>query len=157
MQHKKPDLTQLIQYVNQAESVQREMRDILNRLTPKICGQCEHKCCEGFPLEGWFTLEDYVLFRIKYGKPTPPPNRIKLDTACHFLTLKGCSLPENMRPFTCVKVNCETLTQSIQSIGKHQRFNQLKNKLDTIHKQTSDSVHGKSHVAAFEINTCFNP
>jgi len=141
MQYKKSAIACLSPYVNQAETVQNEMRKILNHLTPKICGKCEHKCCEGFPLEGWFSLEDYVLFRVKYAKPIPPPNRIKRDTACYFLTPEGCSLPENMRPFTCVKTNCEMLTESIKSIGKYQRFNQLKNTLDKIHRQASHSIN----------------
>lgn len=148
MQHNQSEMARLTRYVNQAEIVQKEMREILNPLTPGICGPCEHKCCEGFPLEGWFSLEDYVLFRVKYEKPVPPPNRMKRDTACHFLTPEGCSLPENMRPFTCVKINCERLTQSIKSTGMYERFNQLKNKLDTIHKQTSHSINGKGSVAS---------
>ena len=143
MHHKQPEMACLTRYLNQAEAVQKEMREILNRLTPEICGACENKCCEGFPLESWFTYEDYVLFRVKYEKPTPPPNRIKRDTACYFLTPEGCSLPENMRPFTCVKINCEKITQSIKSIGKYHRFNQLKNKLDSIFKQTSHCINGK--------------
>lgn len=153
MQCKKPEIAYLSQYVNQAETVQNEMRKILNPLTPKICGPCEHKCCEGFPLEGWFSLEDYVLFRVKYGKPVPPPNRIKRDTACYFLTPEGCSLPDNMRPFTCVKTNCVILTEAIKLIGKYQRFNQLKNTLDKIHRQASHSINGKSSVAKHETNS----
>ena len=141
MQCKKPEIAYLSQYVNQAETVQNEMRKILNPLTPKICGPCEHKCCEGFPLEGWFSLEDYVLFRVKYGKPIPPLNRIKRDAACYFLTPEGCSLPEDMRPFTCVKINCKTLTESIKSIGEDKRFNKLKSALDKIHHEVSHSIN----------------
>jgi len=131
------EIAHLSQYVTQAKNIQYEMRGILNQLTPLICSHCENKCCEGFPLEGWFSLEDYVLFRVKYDKPIPPINRIKRDTACFFLTPKGCSLPEDMRPFTCVKINCEKLTESIKAIGKARRFNQLKSALDKIHSEVS--------------------
>jgi len=141
MQRKGNEVTFLSQYANQATMVQNEMREILNHLTPQTCGHCDNKCCEGFPLEGWFSLEDYVLFRVKYGKPIPPPNRIKRDTACYFLTPEGCSLPEDMRPFTCVKINCKTLTESIKSIGEDKRFNKLKSALDKIHHEVSHSIN----------------
>jgi len=131
------EISHFSRYVNQATQVQNEMRKVLNQLTPHICGYCENKCCEGLPLEGWFCLEDYILFRVKYGKPIPPINRIKRDTCCYFLTPEGCSLPEDLRPFTCVKINCEKLTESIKSKGEYKRFNQLKSALDEIHKEVS--------------------
>lgn len=138
------EIVHFSQHVNHATHIQNEMREILNQVTPHICSHCENKCCEGFPLEGWFSLEDYVLFRMKYGKPIPPPNRIKRDTACYFLTPEGCSLPEDMRPFTCVKINCEQLTESIKAIGKIKRFNQLKNSLEKIHKEVSPIINNNN-------------
>jgi len=131
----------LSQYANRATIIQSEMRKILNQLAPYICTHCKNKCCEGFPLEGWFSLEDYILFRLKYGKPIPPANRVKCNTACYFLTPEGCSLPEDMRPFTCVKINCEKITEFIKSMGKAQRFNQLKNALDKIHSEVSSIIN----------------
>lgn len=151
IRRKGPEIAYLSRYVNQAETVQNGLRKILNHFTPQICGQCDNKCCEGFPLEGWFSLEDYVLFRAKYGKPIPPPNRIKHDTACYFLTPEGCSLPEDMRPFTCVKTNCDTLTESIKSIGKYQQFNQFKSALDKIHREVSHRINGNSPVMKSEV------
>ncbi|KPJ56224.1 MAG: hypothetical protein AMJ42_05590 [Deltaproteobacteria bacterium DG_8] len=139
------EISHLSRYVTQATNIQNEMREILNQLTPHICGHCENKCCEGFPLEGWFSLEDYILFRVKYGKPIPPINRIKRDTSCYFLTPEGCSLPEDMRPFTCVKTNCEKLTESIKAIGEYKRFNQLKSALDKIHREVSHIINTQPH------------
>ncbi len=122
----------LLRYADQAGVVQSEMREILDQLTPQPCSDCERTCCEGFPVEGWFSLEDYALFRVKFGIPTLPTKRIRRDTACSFLTPEGCSLKENLRPFPCVKVNCESLKESLIVMGKVQRFNQLKDIIDTI-------------------------
>jgi len=148
------EIAHLSQYANQARITQNEMREILNHLTPHICGNCENKCCEGFPLEGWFSLEDYVLFRVEYGKPIPPPNRIKRDTACYFLTPEGCSLPEDMRPFTCVKINCKRLTESIEAVGKAQRFNQLKSDLDKINRGVYHIINRNNLLSSHYGQTC---
>ena|GEM_PF-558778 len=140
--HLGTEVFQFSSLINRASHIQQEMRKILDELTPHHCGPCENKCCEGLPLEGWFSLEDYVLFRVKYGKPLPPANRIQRDTACYFLTSCGCSLPEDMRPFTCVKINCETLTESIKAISKITHFNQLKSALEDIHQEVSSLIEG---------------
>ena len=124
----------------QASAIQNQMRAILRSVAHGFCGPCEHKCCEGFPLEGWFSFEDYVLFRIKYGKPAIPPNRILKDTACYFLTPEGCSLPADMRPFTCVKVNCEQLNDVLKWRGKENHFNLLRKALDAIHLEVSQRI-----------------
>jgi hypothetical protein len=124
----------------QASAVQNQMRAILNEVAPSVCGPCEHKCCEGFPLEGWFSFEDYLLFRITYGKPAVPADRVMRDTACAFLTPDGCSLPADMRPFTCVKVNCEQINAALQRSGKERRYNLLRKALDAIIREVSQSV-----------------
>lgn len=126
------DSAHLLRYTERASVVQSEMREILNQLTSHLCSHCKHTCCEGSPVDGWFSLEDYALFRVKYGIPTPPTNHVMRDRGCSFLTPGGCSLPENMRPFSCVKVNCEELKESLNSLGEVQRFNQLKDSLDDI-------------------------
>ncbi|MBW1853454.1 MAG: hypothetical protein JRJ00_02040 [Deltaproteobacteria bacterium] len=135
---------QFSQWASNAANIQEEIRSILNHLTSRLCSQCEHVCCEGFPVEGWFSVEDYILFRAKYDKPIPPLNRIERDTACFFLAPGGCSLPEDLRPFTCVKINCEKLTDSIKAQGKEHRFNQLKNSLDDIRREVSLTIHRHS-------------
>jgi len=127
-----------------ASAVQIQMRAILNEAAPGFCGPCEHKCCEGFPLEGWFSFEDYVLFRIKYGKPALPPDRIESDTACSFLTPGGCSLPADLRPFTCVKINCELLNHALKCNGKEHHFNRLRKALDAILLEVSQLMDKNS-------------
>jgi hypothetical protein len=137
-----PDIhTRLMHYADSTVFIQSEMRAILNTVTPAICSTCEQKCCEGFPLEGWFTLEDYALYRVKYGIPTLPPNRTGRATSCYFLTPEGCSLPEDLRPFTCVKINCKKVSEALQALGKDQVFKQLQSSLDTLHREVSQSIN----------------
>lgn len=125
-----------------ASAIQIHMRAILSEVVPDLCGSCENKCCEGFPLEGWFSIEDYVLFRLRYEKPAIPLNHIMRPTACSFLTPAGCSLPADMRPFTCVKVNCERLNDVLRHTGKEQHFNVLRKGLDAIHRDVSKIING---------------
>lgn len=132
--------TDLFHCALQASALQIQMRNILSTVAPDVCGPCEHKCCEGFPLEGWFSFEDYLLFRLKYEKPAIPHNRIMRPTACSFLTPEGCSLPADMRPFTCVKVNCERLNDLLRRRGKEQHFNALRKGLDAIYRKVSQSI-----------------
>jgi len=132
----------------QASAIQNHMRAILSEVAPGFCGPCEHKCCEGFPLEGWFSFEDYVLFRAKYGRPLIPSNRIRRNTACSFLTPEGCSLPEDMRPFTCVKINCEQLNDLLKYSGKEHHFNLLRKALDAILREVSKSINDSGHAHA---------
>ena len=147
-----PDIhRRLMHFADSTIFIQSEMRAILNTVTPGICRICEQKCCEGFPLEGWFTLEDYALYRVKYGIPTLPPNRIGGATSCYFLTPEGCSLPEDLRPFTCVKINCKKISEALQALGKDQDFKQLQNSLDTLHREVSQNINngnGASHEAS---------
>jgi hypothetical protein len=139
----------LVRCALRASAIQNQMRAILSEVAPELCGTCEHKCCEGFPLEGWFSFEDYVLFRLKYGKPAIPHNRIRRDTACYFLTPEGCSLPADMRPFTCVKVNCQQLNDVLRCSGKENSFNLLRKALDAILFEVSQRINenGRAQVA----------
>ena len=137
-----PDIhKRLVHYANSTVFIQSEMRTILNTVTPDICGACEHKCCEGFPLEGWFTLEDYSLYRVKYGIPVLPFNRIGGPTSCFFLTPEGCSLPEDLRPFTCVKINCKNVTAALKALGKDLYFCHLQDSLDRLHREVSQEIN----------------
>lgn len=137
-----PDIhNRLLHYAKSTVIIQSEMRTILNTVTPDICGACEHKCCEGFPLEGWFTLEDYSLYRVKYGMPVLPFNRIGGPTSCYFLTPEGCSLPEDLRPFTCVKINCKKVNEALKVLGKNQHFCHLQNALDRLHREVSQEIN----------------
>ena len=137
-----PDIhIRLVHYANITNLIQSEMRTILNSVTPVTCGNCENKCCDGFPLEGWFSLEDYSLYRVKYGKPVLPLNRTGRSTSCYFLTPQGCSLPEDMRPFTCVKINCKQVSEVLRTFGKDQQFNKLQNALDRVHREVSQSIN----------------
>jgi len=150
-QHIREGYPELTAFLNdcaaRASLIQIEMRNIFNHITPHLCTPCENKCCEGFPLEGWFSLEDYVLFRVQYAKPLSPPDSIKHPTACSFATPHGCSLPENLRPFTCVKINCSKVTEAIKDRGEEEHFNNLVLALDTIHRDIASTI--KQHSVPF--------
>ena len=146
----------LSHYAGQASLIQNEMRAILDEAAPALCGLCEHKCCEGFPLEGWFSLEDYVLFRLRYERPMMPHNRINRITACSFLTPEGCALPADMRPFTCVKVNCERLNDTLRCLGKENHYNRLRKALDTIHREVSQRIRGTGAALAPAVHPAGN-
>ena len=136
-----PALTASLAYCAElAARIQSEMRSIFNQITPYLCTACENKCCEGFPLEGWFSLEDYILFRTKYARPIAPANRINRPTACSFVTPQGCSLPEDLRPFTCVKINCSKVTEMLRERGEEEHFNHLITGLDAIHRDVSSRI-----------------
>lgn len=128
-----------------AALIQIELRGIFNHITPYLCTACENKCCEGFPLEGWFSLEDYILFRTRYARPVSPANRVSRPTACSFVTPQGCSLPEDLRPFTCVKINCSKVTEGLRERGEEEHFNQLITGLDAIRRDVSSRI--KEHKA----------
>ena len=149
----KEEIPTLIPYFSDcaqyAARIQTAMRYIFNHITPHLCTACENKCCEGFPLEGWFSLEDYALFRAKYPRPLPPHNRINHSTACSFATPNGCSLPEDLRPFTCVKINCSSVTGAIKDSGEEENLKRLVTALDAIHRDVSNTI--KQHRESFVI------
>jgi hypothetical protein len=55
-----------------------------------------------------------------------------------------------MRPFTCVKVNCQTLNDVLRQGGKEHNFNLLRKSLDAILFEVSQRINdnGQAQVAA---------
>jgi hypothetical protein len=45
-----------------------------------------------------------------------------------------------MRPFSCVKVNCEQINDALQRSGKEHRYNVLRKALDAILHEVSKSM-----------------
>ncbi len=120
---------------NQIFVVQNEMRSILNEITPIVCSTCESSCCKIMPVEGWFTENDYFVFRIFYNAPLGLRVSENKGTECAFLGQKGCTLPNGIRPFPCVQVNCKAINRALLSDGYLETFNNLKSKLDMLQKQ----------------------
>lgn len=159
VQHIRKGYPALTPYLDQcaarASCIQIEMRSIFDRITPQLCSPCQSKCCEGFPLEGWFSLEDYLLFRTKYPKPPLPPDGINHPRACSFATPGGCSLPTDLRPFTCVKINCATIAQAIKDLGEEAHFTTLVTALDTLYREVSLTL--KQHQGSLHHEHCDPP
>jgi hypothetical protein len=95
------------------------------------------------PIDGWFTAEDYCAYRMLYEAP----HRYKAISGehgnCSFLSLDGCSLPEDMRPLACVKVNCEKLNTILKAQGKISVFKQYCEALDDIQVELWKLVDGQ--------------
>jgi hypothetical protein len=113
-----PDQVSTLQSIAmRVASVQQEMRRILNRITPRLCAACSSSCCRCMPVEGWFTEGDYFTYRMLYD----PPFALRISSAdprgCAFLGPGGCVLPEDMRPFPCVKVNCTVVARELEAGG----------------------------------------
>ncbi len=106
--------------------VQKRMRQLLGGITDIKCGACEHSCCECMPVEGWFTENDYFIYRMFYEAPFSL--MIKGEAGgnkCAFLGSHGCSLPEDIRPFPCVKVNCLLIDRELEEKGRLYEFKEL--------------------------------
>jgi len=109
---------------------QQSIRKILRNIP--VCAECSTSCCIGIPCDGWFTSLDYFAYRMLYDFP----EALKVSSGewrnCSFLTQAGCSLPEDMRPLPCVKVNCAHLSQVLEERGELSEFKKLCEALDDI-------------------------
>ena len=129
------NLPQLKKIARQISGLQKQMRLILDEITPALCPQCTAKCCSGMPIDGWFTAEDYFAFRMLYAAPIISKDSQADWRDCSFLEAKGCSLPEDMRPFACVKVNCTGVNTMLVERGQLEEFKRLCAQVDDIQTQ----------------------
>jgi len=116
-------------------SVQLEMRRILNRITPQICGACISSCCRCMPVEGWFTEGDYFAYRMLHDAPFALRLGSAATGGCAFLGPAGCALPEDLRPFPCVKVNCAAIAAELEARGLEGEFMRLHADLSALQEE----------------------
>jgi hypothetical protein len=128
-------LLELASIAQQMSGCQQRIRKILDSVAPAVCATCNTKCCTGMPCDGYFTAIDYFAYRMLYDYPEIFRVPASRPCDCSFLTQAGCSLPEDMRPFACVKVNCSHLNQILEERGVFPEFKKLCEALDDI--QTS--------------------
>ncbi len=124
---------------NMAEKVlniQQKMRSYLDEVTPFVCSKCENPCCLIMPVEGWFTKNDYYLYRMLYKNPVEFINGNKKKDGCVFLGTEGCVLPGNMRSFPCIKVNCKAIKKALENNGWKTDYNRLYNRLCVLQEKT---------------------
>jgi hypothetical protein len=125
-------LIELSALAHQMSGCQQQIRKILDAVTPVVCAACITKCCIGMPCDGYFTAIDYYAYRMLYDVPEVSQVPSSHPWDCSFLTRTGCSLPEDMRPFACVKVNCLNLNQALEERGEFPEFKKLCEALDEI-------------------------
>jgi hypothetical protein len=125
-------LLQLREFARQIARLQQKMRRIFAPIAPSLCSACTTKCCSGMPIEGWFTAEDYFAYRMLYDMPAALKAEAPIWGSCSFLHPDGCSLPEDMRPLACVKVNCPALNRELEERGGIEEFKRLCAALDDI-------------------------
>ncbi len=105
-----------------AASVQEGMRDLLDDITAELCPFCKASCCQCMPVEGWFTESDYFIYRMLHDPPFNLRVKHGLPRGCAFLGAHGCVLPRTIRPFPCVKVNCQSVTDALERKGRTGAF-----------------------------------
>jgi len=125
-------LPQLKKFARQISGLQKQMRLILDEITPSLCPQCTTKCCSGMPIEGWFTAEDFFAFRMLYDVPTVSKDSQTDWRDCAFLEAQGCALPVDMRPLACVKVNFGGVNTMLAERGQREEFKSLCAQVDDI-------------------------
>ena len=133
-------LPELVSLAQQMSDCQQQIRKILDTVTPAVCATCTTKCCTGMPCDGYFTAIDYFAYRMLYDTPEVfrVPSSQPLD--CSFLSRAGCSLPEDMRPFACIKVNCLHLNQVLEARDGLPQFRKLCEALDDIQTRIGDLI-----------------
>lgn len=115
--------------------VQEEMRVLFDDLTPLLCKDCKAPCCQCMPVEGFFTENDYFIYRSFYDAPFDLKVDHGIETGCAFLGEKGCVLPVDIRPFPCVKVNCKALRDELDKKDRLVKFKGLYDDLEKIQKE----------------------
>lgn len=111
---------------------QRQIRSILNDLTSTLCSICDRKCCSGMPCDGYFTIIDYFAYRMIYNMPEISRISYANPRDCSFLSMAGCTLPEDMRPIACVKVNCDLVNKALKETDRGFNFRILCETLDNL-------------------------
>jgi hypothetical protein len=115
--------------------IQKKMRNLLKGITETVCSACSASCCSCMPVEGWFTEHDYFVFRLCYDAPFDLKVSNPSESNCAFLCEGGCALPEDMRPFPCVKVNCKLVNSELENNGRIEEFKRLNDDLGMLQKQ----------------------
>ncbi len=137
-------LPQLGALARKISAMQKQMRRILDDITSSLCKACSTKCCTGMPIEGWFTAEDYFAYRMLYSVPRVISDSLADWRNCLFLQSAGCSLPRDMRPLACIKVNCEKLNAKLAERGSLRDFKELCEALDDVQTQLWEVVHAQT-------------
>ena len=136
------NIDRLKSIAEQVAHVQKNMRSLLDEITSDVCSVCSASCCACMPVDGWFTESDYFIFRMLYDAPFDLKVDHDIEMGCSFLGPDGCVLQGDIRPFSCVKVNCKKLSNAIEVHGRLEAFNQLYNDLSKLQEQIWPLLNG---------------
>ena len=128
-------LSELASLAGQIAGHQQRIRKLLGKVTPTLCARCTNTCCSGIPCDGWFSTGDYFAYRMLYDVPEMQNAGSRsewVNWSCSFLTDAGCSLPEDMRPLACIKVNCANLNRILEERGDLPEFRRICEAIDLI-------------------------
>ncbi len=115
--------------------VQKGMRRLFDDITPILCKDCKAPCCQCMPVEGWFTENDYFIYRAFYDAPFDLKVDHDIPNGCAFLGKTGCVLPLDIRPFPCVKVNCKSVREELEKRGRLDTFKELYHALEKLQEE----------------------
>jgi hypothetical protein len=118
--------------------LQARMRALLSEVTGVVCAECGSKCCLCFPVEGWFGMPDYFIFRLRFPKPSLPDDvEEEMTKGCSFLTRQGCALAGDRRPFACTMYDCKRVYDSLRRGGNYRAYAEFKEALRRVHHEAS--------------------
>ena len=129
------NMDRLTSIAEQVAGIQRNVRKLLDGITTEVCSACSASCCQCMPVDGWFTESDYFIFRMLYDAPFDLRAEHNIERGCSFLGPDGCVLHSDIRPFPCVKVNCEKLNDALKAQGDTEAFNRLYNELGRLQEE----------------------
>jgi len=132
---KPENITKFKEIAEKVSVVQKGMRQLFDDITPILCKDCKAPCCQCMPVEGWFTENDYFIYRAFYEAPFDLKVNHGLPNGCAFLGETGCVLPLDIRPFPCVKVNCKAVRQELDKRGRLDRFRELYDALEKLQEK----------------------
>lgn len=119
------NMERLRELAEETSAVQARVRELMDAITPGLCGACIASCCKCMPVDGWFTESDYFLYRMLHEAPLHLRRHHADGRSCTFLGDTGCVLPGAMRSFPCVKVNCKMVAEALETNGRLAEFTEL--------------------------------
>lgn len=125
----------LLSIAARVSRVQKDMRALFDGITSVLCRDCKAPCCQCMPVDGWFTESDYFLYRALHEAPFDLRTPHTDGRSCAFLGIAGCVLPEDMRPFPCVKVNCKQVAEALKARGELAAFTRLYDELERLQEE----------------------
>ena len=138
--------------IDKYRATHKRIRRCLDPYTERLCPECPEPCCRkptkvrdldvllaraaGYDIEPRGTADDIVNACMDAlsgaADPTAPE-------ACDYLGDRGCTFPDDLRPFECTKWTCPSLRREI-SPGDMRELRSLLSRLSDPHRMIVDST-----------------